>query len=63
MIINSNRVHTITFPYHEDDGRLAKLQIHPGDNEVDSGVWKAVQDQYKDRSPFYFRGLTKKGED
>lgn len=61
--INSNRAHTITFPYYADNGRLEKLQIHPGDNEVESKVWKVVKDEYEKRSPFYLRGLTKKGED
>ncbi len=61
--INSNRTHSITFPYHNNEGRLAKVTIYPGDNKVEEKEWKAIKDQYKNRSPFYFRGLTKKGED
>ena len=61
MIITSNRTHTMTYPYHDNDGTLRKVTIKPGDNEVDEKAWRMVEKAFKDRSPAYFKGI-KKGD-
>lgn len=62
MIITSKKTHTIDFPYEGEKGIIKRLQLCPGDNEVDKDVWATVKKAYQDRSPFYFKGLIEKGE-
>ena len=62
MIIISKKSHSIDFPYKDKDGITRRLQLRPGDNEVEKEVWATVKKDYKDRSPFYFKGLIEKGE-
>jgi len=59
MIIVSTKSQTITFTYHGHKGRLEKVTISPGKNEVNEKTWEKVKDQYKDRKP-YFKGIKEK---
>ena len=57
MIITSNRTHTMTYTYHDREGRLKKIQIQPGKTEIDEKAWEMVKQAFKDRSPAYFKGM------
>ena len=62
IIIASKKSHSMDFPYVDKDGIKRRLNLNPGDNEVEKEVWATVKKDYKDRSPFYFKGLIEKGE-
>lgn len=62
MIIESKKSHTIDFPYKDKDGVTRRLQLCPGENKVEKEIWSTVKKDFKDRSPFYFKGLIEKGE-